>query len=53
MANEFEVMEVEQILLEACEGPKAQLRPWKPFDIKQVATRILDRIDQLREKANG
>jgi hypothetical protein len=37
------------ILLKACEGPKAQLRPWRPFDIDQVARAILDGINEPME----
>jgi hypothetical protein len=32
---------VAEILLRACEGPKGQMRPWKPFDLHAVARQIL------------
>lgn len=37
------------VLLRACEGPNAQLRPWRPFDIDQVARAILQAIDEPME----
>lgn len=40
---------VGQVLLRACEGPNAQLRPWRPFDIDQVAQAILAAIEEPME----
>ena len=37
------------VLLRACEGPNAQLRPWRPFDIDQVTRAILEAIDEPME----
>ena len=37
------------VLLRACDGPNAQLRPWRPFDIDQVAQAILTAIEEPME----
>lgn len=40
---------VADILLRACEGPNAQLRPWRPFDLFHVSRTILAALDAERK----
>ena len=41
------ISKVSEILLESLQGPKAQMRPWRPWDINQVATRIVEASDEI------
>lgn len=38
------VASVAQMLLTACESPSGRLRPWKPFDVTQLAKEIIQKV---------
>lgn len=38
------IHEVAVMLLRACESPSGRLRPWKPFDVTQLAREIVEKV---------
>src|ERR1700733_9170451 len=39
--DKSEVLAVADVLMTACEGPKGQLHPWRPFDFADVARKCI------------
>lgn len=52
MTQDEVILAVGGILLKACEGPSGKLRPWKPFDVNQVAKEIVSLVQNEMAEVN-
>lgn len=46
LIDEKSILAVGEVLLDACSNEKRLLRPWKPFDVAQVARRCIEVYEQ-------